>query len=249
MTTPAHSRTPSPTDASIWLNQFLKAMRDSEGNLLRNAHLLGFYRRICKLLFYRIVPVFVFDGGAPALKLATLVRADANVRRRTWVTPDASMLPRIDDVLRTHGAGSTSGRQPTSRRRQRSCSPTCFALRPSSRATRTGLRPMLLMPSLAILTETAARVACNSGPRRAEKAVAAAAAPAAESEPADAARSAEAVASPAAVEKTESTFSTTRASSVEPINVDDNEPPNRYISVVCIRLAAAFAHPTHDCTR
>jgi len=73
---------PVPADASIWLNQFLKAMRDSEGNLLRNAHLLGFYRRICKLLFYRIVPVFVFDGGAPALKLATLVRAGAFARRR-----------------------------------------------------------------------------------------------------------------------------------------------------------------------
>ena len=61
-------------DASIWLNQFLKAMRDGEGNLLRNAHLLGFFRRICKLLFFRIQPVFVFDGGAPALKLATIVR-------------------------------------------------------------------------------------------------------------------------------------------------------------------------------
>jgi hypothetical protein len=64
----------STTDASIWLNQFVKAMRDSEGNLLRNAHLLGFFRRVCKLLYYRILPVFVFDGGAPALKLATLVR-------------------------------------------------------------------------------------------------------------------------------------------------------------------------------
>ena len=48
-------------------------MRDKEGNKLKNAHLLGFFRRICKLLFYNIKPVFVFDGGAPELKRLTLV--------------------------------------------------------------------------------------------------------------------------------------------------------------------------------
>ncbi|RUS22293.1 hypothetical protein BC937DRAFT_89766 [Endogone sp. FLAS-F59071] len=65
-------------DASIWLHQFLRAMRDKEGNALRNAHILGFFRRICKLLFYNIKPVFVFDGGAPTLKRATI----AHRRRR-----------------------------------------------------------------------------------------------------------------------------------------------------------------------
>jgi DNA excision repair protein ERCC-5 len=35
-------------DASIWLNQFVKAMRDDQGELIRNAHLLGFFRRICR---------------------------------------------------------------------------------------------------------------------------------------------------------------------------------------------------------
>ena len=59
--------------ASIWLYQFLTAMRDKEGNGLKNAHLLGFFRRICKLLFYNIKPVFVFDGSAPELKRLTLV--------------------------------------------------------------------------------------------------------------------------------------------------------------------------------
>jgi len=48
-------------------------MRDKDGRGLVNAHLLGFLRRICKLLFYGIKPVFVFDGGAPALKRATIV--------------------------------------------------------------------------------------------------------------------------------------------------------------------------------
>jgi len=59
-------------DASIWIYQFLKAVRDKEGNALRNSHVVGFFRRICKLLWYGIQPVFVFDGGAPELKRATL---------------------------------------------------------------------------------------------------------------------------------------------------------------------------------
>ena len=48
-------------------------MRDKDGRALMNAHVLGFLRRICKLLFYGIRPVFVFDGGAPALKRNTIV--------------------------------------------------------------------------------------------------------------------------------------------------------------------------------
>lgn len=59
-------------DASIWVYQFLKAVRDKEGNALRNAHIVGFFRRICKLLFHGILPVFVFDGGAPILKRQTI---------------------------------------------------------------------------------------------------------------------------------------------------------------------------------
>ena len=59
-------------DASIWIYQFLKAVRDKEGNALRNSHVVGFFRRICKLLFFGIKPVFVFDGGAPLLKRETI---------------------------------------------------------------------------------------------------------------------------------------------------------------------------------
>lgn len=59
-------------DASIWIYQFLKAVRDKEGNALRNSHVVGFFRRICKLLFFGIKPVFVFDGGAPSLKRQTI---------------------------------------------------------------------------------------------------------------------------------------------------------------------------------
>ncbi|KAI9486539.1 MAG: hypothetical protein EXX96DRAFT_549453 [Benjaminiella poitrasii] len=59
-------------DASIWIHQFMRTMRDKEGNALKNGHLLGFFRRICKLLFFDIKPVFVFDGGAPSLKRNTI---------------------------------------------------------------------------------------------------------------------------------------------------------------------------------
>ena len=61
-------------DSSIWIYQFQATMRDKDGRALVNAHVLGFLRRICKLLFYGIKPVFVFDGGAPVLKRMTIVR-------------------------------------------------------------------------------------------------------------------------------------------------------------------------------
>ncbi|KAL5348967.1 DNA repair protein rad2 [Pseudogymnoascus australis] len=78
-------------DASIWIYQFLKAVRDKEGNALRNSHVVGFFRRICKLLYFGIKPVFVFDGGAPALKRQTIL---GRKRRREG---------RRDDATRTAG--------------------------------------------------------------------------------------------------------------------------------------------------
>uniref|UniRef100_A0A665TML9 Excision repair cross-complementation group 5 n=1 Tax=Echeneis naucrates TaxID=173247 RepID=A0A665TML9_ECHNA len=59
-------------DISIWLNQAVKGVRDRDGNSVQNAHLLTLFHRICKLLFFRIRPVFVFDGDAPLLKRQTL---------------------------------------------------------------------------------------------------------------------------------------------------------------------------------
>ncbi|XP_047218662.1 DNA excision repair protein ERCC-5 isoform X1 [Girardinichthys multiradiatus] len=61
-----------PSDISIWLNQAVKGVRDREGNSVQNAHLLTLFNRVCKLLFFRIRPVFVFDGDAPMLKKRTL---------------------------------------------------------------------------------------------------------------------------------------------------------------------------------
>ena len=59
-------------DASIWIYQFLKAVRDNEGNQMKNSHIVGFFRRICKLLYFGIKPVFVFDGSVPVLKRKTI---------------------------------------------------------------------------------------------------------------------------------------------------------------------------------
>ncbi|XP_072832615.1 basic immunoglobulin-like variable motif-containing protein isoform X5 [Vicugna pacos] len=62
------------SNISIWLNQALKGVRDRHGNSIENAHLLTLFHRLCKLLFFRIRPIFVFDGDAPLLKKQTLAK-------------------------------------------------------------------------------------------------------------------------------------------------------------------------------
>ena len=64
-------------DASIWLIQFIKAMRDESGEMVQNAPLLGLFRRLCKLLFLHVQPVLVFDGATPVLKQRTVARRQA----------------------------------------------------------------------------------------------------------------------------------------------------------------------------
>lgn len=61
-------------DISIWLHQVIKGFQDSKGSSLPNAHILGLFHRLCKLMYYRIRPVFVFDGGVPALKRQTIAK-------------------------------------------------------------------------------------------------------------------------------------------------------------------------------
>ena len=37
-------------DVSIWLTQFVNAMRDDQGNLVDNAHIIGMFKRLaCQL--------------------------------------------------------------------------------------------------------------------------------------------------------------------------------------------------------
>ncbi|PVU98954.1 hypothetical protein BB560_005577 [Smittium megazygosporum] len=59
-------------DASIWLHQFLKVNQTYSDGENETAHIIGFFRRICKLLHYGILPIFVFDGAPPELKRLTI---------------------------------------------------------------------------------------------------------------------------------------------------------------------------------
>lgn len=59
-------------DISIWLHQMVKGYQDAKGAPLANAHLMGLFQRLCKLLYFRIKPIFVFDGGFPDLKKETI---------------------------------------------------------------------------------------------------------------------------------------------------------------------------------
>lgn len=84
-------------DASIWMVQFMKAMRDERGEMIKNAHVLGFFRRICKLLFLRTKPVFVFDGGTPALKRRTVI-----ARKRLREKAHAKIRKTAEKLLLSH---------------------------------------------------------------------------------------------------------------------------------------------------
>ncbi|KAK8717056.1 hypothetical protein V6N13_044337 [Hibiscus sabdariffa] len=81
-------------DASIWMVQFMKAMRDEKGEMVRNAHLLGFFRRICKLLYLKTKPVFVFDGATPVLKRRTVI-----ARRRQRENAQAKIRKTAEKLL------------------------------------------------------------------------------------------------------------------------------------------------------
>lgn len=75
-------------DASIWLTQFLKAMRDPDtGSVKPAAHLIGFFRRLAKLRFHGIRPILVFDGATPIIKLREL---EQRRRRREQFAPNSA---------------------------------------------------------------------------------------------------------------------------------------------------------------
>ncbi|KXS21508.1 PIN domain-like protein [Gonapodya prolifera JEL478] len=98
-------------DASIWLHQFIKAIKDSSGNPLNAAHILGFFRRICKLLFFNIKPVFVFDGGVPALKRATIAkRRERRTQVRDTIQRTAEKI--LQKQLQLHALGQLEAAKP-----------------------------------------------------------------------------------------------------------------------------------------
>ncbi|XP_017854939.1 DNA repair protein complementing XP-G cells homolog [Drosophila busckii] len=76
-------------DISIWLHQVVKGFQDSKGSALNNAHLLGLFHRLCKLLYYRVRPVFIFDGCVPQLKRDTIARRN---QQRSKLSNEADRL-------------------------------------------------------------------------------------------------------------------------------------------------------------
>ncbi|AGO13280.1 AaceriAFR133Cp [[Ashbya] aceris (nom. inval.)] len=98
------SNTRMAVDASIWIYQFLKAARDKNGNRLKGAHIIGFFRRICKLLYFGIKPVFVFDGGVPPLKRETIRQRK---ERREGKRENAAVTARKLLALQVQQSGGT----------------------------------------------------------------------------------------------------------------------------------------------
>lgn len=78
-------------DVSIWLHQAIKGFQDNKGAPIANAHLLGIYHRVCKLLYFKIKPIFVFDGEVPILKRQTIAKRNLY---RSKNTSDAERLQR-----------------------------------------------------------------------------------------------------------------------------------------------------------
>lgn len=68
-------------DANVWLYKFIRGFREKDNATSIESHKLGLFNRICKLLFYKIKPIFVFDGPAPVLKRRTLERRQ-NIRNK-----------------------------------------------------------------------------------------------------------------------------------------------------------------------
>jgi len=61
-------------DVSIWLLKMIHGYLALGNEEYRNIHLIGIFRRIVKLLYYGIKPVFVFEGQPPELKRETIRR-------------------------------------------------------------------------------------------------------------------------------------------------------------------------------
>ncbi|KAK8741502.1 hypothetical protein OTU49_002250 [Cherax quadricarinatus] len=96
-------------DVSIWLHQAVKGFRGPGGANVANAHLLTLFHRICKLLFYRIRPVFVFDGGVPYLKKQTL--ASRKLRRDVAASKAKQVRERLlKNLLKSQAVRKALGR-------------------------------------------------------------------------------------------------------------------------------------------
>ena len=97
-------------DASIWIYQFANALKDAaSGDQIKASHIVGFFKRICKLLFLRIKPVFVFDGPPIPLKFAALrKRHDDTVPDSVFRKAAQQLLMQNLQRLKANTAGQKS---------------------------------------------------------------------------------------------------------------------------------------------
>lgn len=94
-------------DLSIWINQAIKGFRDKDGRAVENAHILGLFHRLCKLLFYNIKPIFVFDGESSTLKSRTLFKRHEKTRRALERSKNIS-LNVLEKYVNTNLGNSTT---------------------------------------------------------------------------------------------------------------------------------------------
>ena len=96
-------------DVSIWLHQAVRGVRGPGGAAVANAHLLTLFHRICKLLFYRIRPIFVFDGGVPYLKKQTL--ASRKIRKEVATNKARQVRERLfKNLLKSQAVRTALGK-------------------------------------------------------------------------------------------------------------------------------------------
>ncbi|XP_066903980.1 DNA excision repair protein ERCC-5 isoform X2 [Halyomorpha halys] len=95
-------------DVSIWLYQLVKGFQEKAGQSVANAYLLGLFHRICKLLFYRIKPIFVFDGGVPALKRKTIA-ARQHSRSKAEELGEKLRMTLLENLAKQEALGNALG--------------------------------------------------------------------------------------------------------------------------------------------
>lgn len=89
-------------DANVWLYKFIRGFRDKDNNANLDSHKLGLFNRVSKLLFYRIKPVFVFDGPAPVLKRRTLERRHNLRSKHLMKVQDSAMRILAEQLKRQY---------------------------------------------------------------------------------------------------------------------------------------------------
>ncbi|XP_014247754.1 DNA repair protein complementing XP-G cells homolog [Cimex lectularius] len=95
-------------DVSIWLYQLVRGFHETSGRPVHNAFLLGLFHRICKLLFYRIKPIFVFDGGVPSLKKKTIA-ARQKSRQKAEEINEKLRQQLLENFIKQQAIGSVIG--------------------------------------------------------------------------------------------------------------------------------------------